>query len=168
MSYNLADFYRINRNIFGICKTNGTLFRLSDVKIFLRAKPKQDWMDEIDEESVRLDAREERLQEREQEIREEARRKGRAFAFKSVKKIDPVFSPRGLDAQDAKVLFHPVDYVVFNGIKSGPLRNILLLDRQVSSSERLGLQRSIARVIEKGNYEWLTIRIRDDGRVTEE
>jgi len=167
MKSDLTAFYRINRNIFGVCRSNATLFRLSDTKIFLRTKPKKDWMDELDQESLRLDAADERLDNREYDLREAARVKGRALALRAVKKLDPVFGPRRLNPDDAKVLFHPVDYVVFKGMKMGRTKSILLLVRDGLNKDRLALQRSIDRVIQKGNYEWLTIRIDADGKITE-
>ncbi|MGH9616650.1 MAG: Holliday junction resolvase-like protein, partial [Acidobacteriaceae bacterium] len=93
---------------------------------------------------------------------------GRIHALSAVKKLDPVFGPRKLNPQDAKVLFHPVDYVIFKGMKPGPTERILFLDRNGLSKDRLALQRSIGRAVDKGNYEWLTIRVNADGKITEE
>ncbi len=165
MKSDLGAFYRVNRNIFGICKRNMELFRLSDAKIYLRAKPKLDWMDNVDKDRALLEAAEERLDSKESELREVARIKGRILAFRTVKALDPVFGPRRLNPDDAKVLFHPVDYVVFRGMKTGRTKSILLLDRDAPSKDRRSLQRSISRVIETGNYDWLTIRIGDGGKV---
>lgn len=66
------------------------------------------------------------------------------------------------------MIFHPVDYIVFNGMKENSLKNLLLLDRETKSTEHRMLQRSIERVIEKGNYEWQTLRVLEDGRIKEE
>lgn len=167
MKSDLAAMYRIQRSIFGICPHSGRLFRLSDCKIFQRTKPKSDWMDGIIQASQRLDQIENTLDEREEGLREAARKKGRRLAMRAVRGIDPVFTPRKLNPDDAKVLFHPVDYVVFKGMKSGLMKRILLLDGASTSKDRIALQRSIAKAVEKENYEWLTIRVDDDGGVHE-
>ncbi len=167
MKQELVGFYRVQRNIFGICPKSGNIFRLSDCKVFLRSKPKRDWKDNLDHESDRLDRIEERLDDREEELREAARKKGREQAAKLVKCIDPVFTPRKLNPDDAKVLFHPVDYIVFNGMKADSLRNLLLLDRTATSRERKTIQRSVESVVSKGHYEWVTITIAEDGTVHE-
>jgi predicted Holliday junction resolvase-like endonuclease len=167
MKQELVGFYRAQRNIFGICPKSGVIFRLSDCKVFLKAKPKHDWKDDLDHESDRLDRVEERLDEREESLREVARTKGRAQAAKLVKCIDPVFTPRKLNPDDAKVLFHPVDYIVFNGMKADSLKNLLLLDRIAESRERKTIQRSVEKVVSKGHYEWVTITIAEDGTVHE-
>ena len=168
MKSDLATFYRINRSIFGVCRKNGTLFRLSDANIFVRTKPKRDWLDEINSGSERLDRVEDRLDKRESALRDVARKRGRALAMKAIKLLDPVFTPRKLNPDDAKVLFHPVDYVVFRGMKVGRIKSILLLDRDGMGKDRIALQRRIGRIVERGNYEWLTIRIDDDGNVREQ
>jgi predicted Holliday junction resolvase-like endonuclease len=168
MKADLIAFYRIQRNIFGVCPRSGTIFRLSDCKVYLRTEPTRDWMDEIERESERLDRLEGRLDECEEGLREVARKKGRSLAMQAVRALDPVFSPRKLNPDDAKVLFHPVDYVVFKGMKSGLMKTIILLDRASASGERASLQRSVERAVETASYEWLTIRIGADGVVSEE
>lgn len=167
MKQELVGFYRVQRNIFGICPKSGEIFRLSDCKVFVKAKPKHDWKDELDHESDRLDRIEDRLDEREGDLREAARKKGRAQATKLVKNIDPIFTPRKLNPDDAKVLFHPVDYIVFDGMKEDSLKNLLLLDRNATSRKRKALQHSIEKVINKGQYEWVTISVKEDGTVHE-
>jgi predicted Holliday junction resolvase-like endonuclease len=167
MKRELIEFYRIQRSIFGICPKSGNIFRLSDCKVFLSGKPKCDWKDEIDRESTGLDDAEERLDGQKEQLREAARKKGRAQALKAVKQIDPVFTPRKLNPDDAKVLFHPVDYIVFNGMKGESIKNLLLLDRSAANGSRKALQRSIEKTVSKGHYDWLTISVHADGTVHE-
>lgn len=167
MKQDLIAFYRVQRNIFGICPKSGEIFRLSDGKVFLKARPKRDWRDELDDELARLDREEERLNEREEKWREAARKKGRDQARKLVQCVDPVFTPRRLNPDDAKVLFHPVDYIVFNGMKADALRNLVLLDRAAIDGDRKKLQRSVEATVSRGHYEWTTFLIDDDGTVRE-
>jgi len=116
-----------------------------------------------------LDRAEERLNEREEDLREKARAKGRKMAQLRIRRIDQVFTPRGLNPDDAKVIFHPIDYVVFKGMKSeGPMKEIVFLDRDTRSADRRKIQRSIEKALEQEKYEWLTIRIHDDGTIREE
>jgi len=167
MKRDLIAFYRVQRNIFGICPRSGQIFRLSDCKVFLKAKPKRDWKDELDHESDLFDRAEERLSEREEKWREAARRKGREQARKLVRCIDPIFTPRKLNPDDAKVLFHPVDYIVFNGMKVDSLRNLVLLDRAAMDEDRRKLQRSVEATVSRGHYEWTTFFVDEDGTVRE-
>jgi predicted Holliday junction resolvase-like endonuclease len=164
MKADIVQFFALQRRIFGICPECGDFFRLSDCKIFLKTKPVSDWMDEMEAKAKRIDAAEEKLGEQETELREQAREKGRRRALLTVKKIDPIFAPRQLNPDDAKVVFHPIDYIVFDGMKRAEsIRNIVLLDRKAKRTA--SVQKSIERVVERGNYEWQTLRIQEDGKV---
>jgi predicted Holliday junction resolvase-like endonuclease len=123
-------------------------------------------MDEINKEKERLTELEGKLEEKKGELQEKAREKGRKLAQKAIKKIDPVFAPRKLNADDAKVIFHPIDYIVFRGMKdSDSIRGILLLDRQAKDGNHRAIQRSIEKVVEHENYEWQTMRVLEDGKI---
>jgi len=166
----IADF-SLHRQIFGVCPLAGcgAIFRLSDCHVYLRKRPAQDWMDALDRIEAGLDRLEERIREEEEAVREEARERGRGLARRAVLRIDPIFAPRRLDPDDAKVIFHPVDYVVFDGMKRGArMRNVILLDREGATAGQRRLQRSVERAVEKGRYEWQTLRVGEDGTVTAE
>jgi predicted Holliday junction resolvase-like endonuclease len=169
MSKDIVRFFAIQRSIFGLCPCCGELFRLSDTKVFLKTKPKKDWMDILRARDGRLDQVEERIDDTEEALREKARVAGRRTAQLAIRRIDPVFAPRRLNADDAKVLFHPVDYVVFRGMKGhGTIREIILLDGETTAPERMSLQKSIEKTVGSGNYEWLTVRVQEDGAIVEE
>jgi predicted Holliday junction resolvase-like endonuclease len=166
MKSDVVKFFALQRQIFGICPKCEDFFRLSDCKIYLKEKPILDWMDKINLEHERLDGVEERLEEQKEEIREKAREKGRKLAQLAVKKVDPIFTPRKLNPDDAKVIFHPIDYIVFNGMKEGEsIKNIILLDREEKRADHRSLQKSIERVVEQENYEWRTLRVGEDGKI---
>lgn len=169
MKSDILKFFSLQRQIFGICPNSGQFFRLSDCKVYIRTRPTRDWMDNLNMEAQRLDVMEERIDEREEAMREKAREKGRREAGRLIRRIDNVFTPRRLNPDDAKVVFHPIDYIVFNGMKNAAsMRNIVLLDRQTRSSDHRRLQHSIEKTIERGNYEWLTLRVLDNGSIKEE
>jgi predicted Holliday junction resolvase-like endonuclease len=60
-----------------------------------------------------------------------------------------------------------VDYVVFNGMKNGNLKNLIMMDKVKDTSDKR-LQHSIRKTIEQGNYEWITLRVNDNGDIKEE
>jgi len=169
MKSDILTFFSLQRQIFGICPNSGEFLRLSDCKVYLKTRPTKNWMDKLDVEAERLDGIEERINEKEEALREKAREKGRQVARKLIRKIDRVFTPRKLNPDDAKAVFHPIDYLVFNGMKGGAsIRNVVLLDRQPKLSDQRRLQKSIERGIERGNYDWLTLRVSNDGSIKEE
>lgn len=166
MNVDIIKFFTAQRHIFGICPRSGRFFRLSDCRIFLKEKPALDWMEKLHLQVQKLDEAEIRLDAKKEGLRERAREKGRQLARLAVRKIDPIFTPRKLNPDDAKVIFHPIDYIVFNGMKNAEtIKNIVLLDRQARQANQRSAQRSIERVIERGNYEWRTLRVREDGKI---
>ena len=166
MESDVLKFFALQRQIFGICPKCQDFFRLSDCKIYIKKKPVADWMDKITLEEDRLDDAEEKLEEKKKDLQKKAQEKGRKRAQLVVKKIDPIFTPRKLDPDDAKVIFHPIDYIVFNGMKKADsIKNIILLDRQEKGTEHRALQKSIEKVVERENYEWQTLRVQEDGKI---
>lgn len=98
-----------------------------------------------------------------------AAKEGRKNAMKIAKKIDPVFSPRNLNPDDAKVIFHPIDYIVFKGMNPDrAIKKVILLDRTARSRDHRAVQRSVERAVSKERYEWQTIRVKEDGSVKSE
>lgn len=166
MKSEIIKFFSLQRQIFGTCPNCGDFFRLSDGTVFLKRKPVPDWMDRIKRETERLTELEGKLEEKKGDLQEKAREKGRKQAQKAIKKIDPVFAPRRLNADDAKVIFHPIDYIVFKGMKdSDSIKGILLLDRKAKDGNHRAVQRSIEKVVERENYEWQTLRVQEDGKI---
>jgi predicted Holliday junction resolvase-like endonuclease len=169
---NLFKFFSLQRQIFGVCPHTGNIFRLSDCNIYLKKKPEHDWMKKLDIEYDKISKAEQKLDETEDRIREAAKERGRREASKKTKKIDKIFSPLKLNADDSKVIFHPVDFIVFNGIKkvspNTKLKEILLLDSKKRTPDKKRLQQSIDKVIQQDNYEWITMRVLDNGDIKEE
>lgn len=166
MKNDILEFFQLERQIFGVCPKCDSFFRLSDCQIFLKEKRTLDWLDELQKREEKIERAEERLEGKKQELQEKAREKGRKLALKVVRKLDPIFTPRGLNPDDAKVLFHPIDYIVFDGMKGeNIIKEIVLLDRERREASSRRLQRSVEKAIESGNYEWQTVVIDDFGKI---
>ena len=164
----LIKYFSLQRQIFGICPNSNQIFRLSDCPIYIKKKPEPDWLQKVESAQNRISLASERLNEKEYEIREKAKEKGRKEADKKVKKIDKIFNPLKLNPDDSKVIFHPVDYIVFHGKKNGTMKNIILIDGKKTNKNDKQLQRSIDKVVEKENYEWVTLKVEENGKITEE
>lgn len=163
----LLKFFQLQRQIFGVCPHTGNVFRLSDCHIYVKKKPEPDWLQQIEAAQTKISKAEEKLDEKEETIREKARIAGRSEATKMVRKIDKIFHPLKLNPDDSKVIFHPVDYIVFNGMKTGQMKNLILMDKAKGATDKR-LQQSIQKVIEKKNYEWITLRVEENGSIKQE
>lgn len=165
MNPDLIKFFSYQRQIFGVCPCCGEIFRLSDCKVYRKEAPITDWKEKLEKQSAALDRFEEKLDEKMDALREKAREAGRKQADRLIKKVDPVFAPLKLNPDDAKVVYHPVDFVVFNGMKAKDLKNLVVLDAKEKPDDLRRVQESVANVIEKKNYEWLTVNVGMDGKI---
>ena len=165
MKSELIKFFAIQRQIFGVCTCCGEIFRLSDANVYIKKKPTPDWMDKFEKSTARLDKTEEKINLEEGETKEIAREKGRVAAMKITKKIDTIFTPNKYNPDDVKVMFHPVDFVIFNGMKEKDITDLVLFDREVKQRNQKTLQKSVEKTVNKENYEWITMHVSDDGRV---
>ena len=168
MAKEIINFYNALRHIFGLCPNCGEFFRVSDCKLYQKKKPEKDWMDKIDAEYDRLERQEVKINELLDSQREAARQAGRREANRIVRKVDPIFRPLKLDANDAKVILNPIDFIVFNGMHKSGIKNLVLLDNKKKKSEDRSIQRSIDKAVDKERYEWLTLRVNEDGSIKEE
>ncbi len=172
MQKKVLEFYSSLRQIFTVCPCCDNIHRISDCKLYQRTKPQIDWKEKIDKEIGHLEKMEEKLLEKIEIAKIIAREAGRKSADKHVKKIDPIFSPLKLNPNDAKVIFHPVDFLVFNGMNSNTgdnaIKQIFLLDKDNKSGQYLSIQKSIEKAVKTKSYEWLTLRVDNDGRIHEE
>jgi predicted Holliday junction resolvase-like endonuclease len=71
----------------------------------------------------------------------------------------------GLNPNDCKNICSPVDFIVFNGMHSGNVKNLVFLDNKKNKGQ---VQDSIREIIEDERYTFKTLRVEDDGNVSEE
>jgi predicted Holliday junction resolvase-like endonuclease len=162
------DFYKISRRILGVCPCCQEFIRLSDCHISARAERRRDWLDALLTKENRLTCREERLDERESDLRDAAHDRGECRADRAARKFDRVLRPRRLNPKDAKVLCHPVEFLVFAGLGRGAVSRVILLDREPSSESRQRLHDSIRDSIDRRRIEWETLRITESGGIAKD
>ena len=160
----LLNFYKIQHEIFGICPNSKQFFRLSSCRIYTTKKPEHDWLKIIEDKQNKIELLVKRFHEQESE---RLNIEGKRQADKIIRKIDKIFRPKKLNPNDSFGIFNPIDFVVFDGMDKGKVKRVLLLDSYKKSTER-DLQDSIKNVVKQKKYKFQTLRIDDNGRVTEE
>lgn len=55
-----------------------------------------------------------------------------------------------------------------NNIGDNAIKQILLLDKDNKSGQYLTIQKSIEKAVQSKSYEWLTLRVDNDGKIQEE
>ena len=82
--------------------------------------------------------------------------------------MSPYLYDQAMNANDIKVIFDPVEFVVFHGLTKEHRTLIELVDHPAETGARERAQTSIKHAIEAGNFEWQTFRVQPDGRVVPE
>ncbi|SRR5260370_22236327 len=160
------------QEVLAICPCCGEIFRLVEGKFtFPQERPKRcEYLDlvalegRVSAEDDRVGSAEERFETKLNAQRKRRIELGRRQAKKKLKKIDPTFSGRGIDPQDVKVLFDPVEYLIFHGLNSEDKLNFVeFVSRSPDSKKQEAIVKSIDKTIRSGNVEFETLHMRDDG-----
>jgi predicted Holliday junction resolvase-like endonuclease len=164
MSAGLVDSFQDLRTILCVCPCCGELVRASELHLSSHGKAPKTWLDDYDAELSRLEKREEEFETSVAEVKQAAIERGRKIVVERASScLDSSISCFNYDPYDIKALFHPVDFVVFNGLNACEgLEDITFLTR-----ERRGdaLQKSVAKVVKDGKYSWKVARVAEDGGV---
>lgn len=160
------------QEVLAICPCCGEIFRLVEGKfIFPQKRPETcEYLEliafegKLSDKEKRLASAEERFVERLREQRQQLTEQGRRQAKKKLKKIDPTFSAKDIDPQDVKVIFNPVEYLIFHGLNSEDGVDLVeFVSRSPDSKTQETIVKSIDKTIRDGDVEFETLHMRDDG-----
>lgn len=159
------------QEILGICPCCGEIFRLPEAKfIFPQKRPRDceylnlvSLENKVRRDDERLTAAEDRFQEKFDELKGKLVDRGRKQAKRKLKKIDPVFSGKNINPQDVKVIFDPVEYLIFHGLNSDGVSHVEFVSRMPESKVQETILKTIEKTIESGNVEFETLQLKDDG-----
>lgn len=155
------------RTIYHQCKCCSNIFRQSDTVTWDSdsVRPKLDWLEKINRELYNLELKEAAAKANIKKIKENATIAGRESAVEHIGTYDSIFNTIGYNPDDAKVQFNPVDYIIFNGMNTSGLKNIVLLDHAKNGNS---IQESIRYCIENELYKFITLKIDSDGQIIEQ
>jgi len=149
MSAGFVDSFQDLRTILCVCPCCGELVRASELHLSLHGKAPKTWLDDYEAELHRLEDREDEFEANAAEVKQAAIERGRKKVVeRACSCLDSSIACFNYDPYDIKALFHPVDFVVFNGLNAGEdLDDITFLTRQ-----RRGdlIQKSVAKAIKNG------------------
>jgi predicted Holliday junction resolvase-like endonuclease len=160
--------FQLFRKILCVCPCCGELVRLSDLRLKTKAEVEKTWLDEYEAENQSLTKKEETFEEEKDKLKEAAIEKGRKAAEKAFyAAICPSLQSLKLSPFDLKPIFHPVDFVAFNGMTSGDeISEILFLTREHKCAPLAPIRTQIKQAIENGKYDWQVARIEETGNIT--
>jgi len=182
-------YYKEQQYVFGVCPCCNKIFRLSDCSIYFEGKKfplKQ--LEYLNEQREIVEDKEDTLMELEthvDDVREEIegleeeykceiepiiekkyKVEGRKQALERIKKVDKVFTKRKIDQRDVRLLFDPIEYLVFRGLTDGEgISKISFVGKTPQSKRQETIIDTLEKSIRQGNYEFTLIRISDDGGI---
>ena len=185
----LFVFLKEQYYVFGICPCCGDIFQLSDCIITVRHKhislPEHEDIIELQQRNERqiekLDDLEGRLDEKKYAISElkfelraskdnaeviRRKKEGRKHALNKSKKYINLFHKKNLDPRDARLIFSPVEFMVFDGLTEyKEIENLVFLSKKPDSREKDKINESMRLALKKGNIDFQVIRITDEGKI---
>ena len=166
MADSFLETFQQFKTILCVCPKCNHLSRLSDLHLRSKDKVPKTWLDDYEFNLQKIRQQETEFEEKEGEIREKAAERGRAQVPDIVRRsMDSQFAKLRYDPYDIKPLLHPVEFVIFNGMNSGELNDIVLLSRGSQNQYLQNLQKSVAKAIEDKLYDWKVARVDLDGNV---
>ena len=166
LSDSFLEMFQQFKTILCLCPKCNGLSRLSDLQLRSKEKAPTTWLDDYDSTLQNLDKQESEFEEKEGEIREKAAERGRAQVPEIVRKsMDAQFAKLSYDPYDIKPLWHPVEFVVFDGMNKGDINNITLLSRSSTNSNLQNLQKAVTKAVDEKLYDWKVVRVSLDGNV---
>jgi predicted Holliday junction resolvase-like endonuclease len=98
---------------------------------------------------------------REKQIRQDAIARSRASGTgKVLERIAPVLTGFGHEIADVRSLFEPIDFVVFDGLRSsGRVTDITFVELKTGDAKLTPCERSILDTIDRGNVHWEEHRV---------
>jgi len=173
MKGDLLETFQSFRTIYCICPCCNNLMRLSDINLHYAGEAPETWLDKYEKKVLVLQKKEEKFQEKEKEMREKAKQKGRAQVPDLVRQcFDKNLAKLPYDPYDIKPIWHPIDFVIFNGLnkinekKSDVIEDIVFLSKKVKDKELNELRKTIKDTVEDEKYDWKVARVTDKGIIT--
>lgn len=183
----LLKFYRTEHHIYGRCPHCWNPFRLSEVKLTYGKEPPRDALTRLEQAKARLeeqideiranhdaeladqDARwedrvdlevEKRLEKEKRDLRRKAiAQSRRTMLGKVIERVAPWFAGYGHHPGDVRPVFEPLDFVVFEGLYTGEVSDVVFVEFKTGSSRLTNIQCSIREAVRRKRVHFEEIRM---------
>ena len=169
MAFSLLESFQSFRTILCVCPCCSQIHRLSDLRLQYTGKAPSTWLDRLDQKSQELDQKEDRFSEKEAKLRNEAAERGRKKVGQILNRcMAKDLACLKFNPYDIKLIMHPIDYVVFDGLNDGEMERIVFLSKSSVSPPLLALRNQIRKSIENKSYDWKVARVGITGKISYE
>lgn len=164
---NIVNLFQSFRTILCVCPCCGDILRLSDLHLRVKGAAPKTWLDAHESKIKGIEEKEAAFEEKEQTLRDAAVERGRKRVPKLVCKcIDSDIAKLKYHPYDIKAVYHPVDFVVFNGLdKKEKLDDITFLSRKTNNDALNKIRMSVESAVNKEKYDWRVARVSIEGKV---
>lgn len=157
------------RSVLCLCPKCEEIMRASELRMYLRNAAPRTWLDEYEKKEADIESAEEKFEAEVSEIKNKAKERGTALAKKKAKeRMSGGLARAKFDPYDIKAILHPVEFAVFDGMKGGELKNIVLASRKTDNPRMDALHKATRDAIESGRYDWKLMRVDSKGDVSVE
>jgi predicted Holliday junction resolvase-like endonuclease len=109
------------------------------------------------------------LQDKEKQIREDAISKSQAVTMgKVTEHFIPYLPEFGYNPQDARFIGNPIDFVVFDGLSEGNLRQVVFVEVKTGTSALSKRERWVRDVVRQGKITWEQIKSKNQASLIPE
>lgn len=135
----------------GYCPSCTGMFRLSEVELFYIPDRRRDFLSEIRK-------KESELEQRVAIERNDAVKRSRSALMGSlVESMRPFLPGFKHHPGDLRSIWHPVDYISFNGLAAREVQSISIVEVKSGRSVLSGVERSIQKAVEEGKVTFETV-----------
>lgn len=168
MKNDILTLFQSFRTILCMCPHCNEIQRLGDLNLRYEGEIQKTWLDIYESKARSLDKKVAVFEEKEHELREKATEKGRQQVPIILKKsMSSEFMRTPYNPYDIKALYHPIDFIVFDGLHSSDIvSKIMLISRKTSNAGLGEIRDSIKKTVRRGGYNWQVARVDIDGKVT--
>ena len=167
MVQSFVQMFNQLKTIHCMCPKCDNLMRISDLQLRSKEKTEKTWLDILDAKTKRIDKKEEKFTEEERNIREQARERGRKQVPKLINQsMKKNFAKLKYDPYDVKAILHPIDFVIFDGMNKGQVKDVTLISNKTTNPNMQRLHKAIAEAVKTKSYDWKILHVSQDGEVT--
>jgi len=149
-----------------LCPKCNTISRLSDFHLYSDKPSPETWLDMYEKKLQKIDNDESKFSEIEETMRKLAHERGQKRVPQLIRKaMNSKFSEKKIDPYDIKPIFHPIEYVLFDGSHKNNLTSVTFLAQKSGSAHMTLLQKQISDLIKEKHYDWSVARVSNDGDV---
>lgn len=112
-------------------------------------------------QKARIEAQfEERLRQSKDQVAEETLRRSSATLKGQIgERFAPFVPGFGYEPADARFLGSPVDYVVFDGLTNGQIRDVAFVEVKTGAARLTLFQQQVREAIERGRVHWRVVNL---------